>query len=90
MPAHSGLLQVCIALAKLTIHFDDRPIAVRVTGETLWLPPAPQCLVELNHGLQFATSGSSEFQFGVEQVAVGIQGIKKSVDSASVPHIRKP
>ena len=53
----------------------------------LLLPPAPQSLVELNHGLQFVTPGSSQVQFDGEQVAVGIQGIEESIDSSSIPHV---
>ncbi len=53
----------------------------------LLLPATAQCPVKLNQRQQFVPSGLGYSQFGVEQVAVSIQGVEKSIYSATVPHI---
>lgn len=63
------------------------PLSSDAAISGLLLPATAQCPVKLNHRQQFVPSGLGYSQFGVEQVAVSIQGVEKSIYSATVPHI---
>src|ERR1039458_3959015 len=63
---------------------------IQATSRLLVLPPAAQRFIKLNDTQNFIALQLRQRQFGLKQVAIGIESVELSIHSAPVPHIRQP
>jgi hypothetical protein len=57
--------------------------------KVLHLPAPTERPVKLNQRQQFVPSGLGKSQFGVEQIAVGVQRVQQRIDSTAVSDVRQ-